>query len=468
MSETISSHSAAWAAHELAGVALPDQRLVKRAQIIMTQLGERPAASLPQACGGWSELKAAYRFLDNPAVEPQQLLAAHTQATVGRMQEQAIVLALQDTTALNYSHHPETAGLGPIGNNRDKTRGLLLHSTLAVTVAGAPLGFLTAAAPARDPKRFGSSRQAQKRNRQPLADKESQRWLDSLTACQTLAAACPNTRIINVADREADIYELFAQALLPGPDRQVEVLIRSQHNRQIEGATQKLWPFLSRQPVAGELQVQTPRQTGVASRRVSLGVRFTAVRVQAPGLKAGRPALDLWAVEAREAQPPKGCAPIHWRLLTTRSVTGFDEAVEKVRWYAQRWQIEVFHKVLKSGCRVEARQLQTTARLRRMLMLDLMVAWRIMHLRHAAREKPDEPADTLLAEAEWRVLWGRFNPAHLPPQPPTARQAVRWIGQLGGFLARKSDGEPGPIVLWRGLQRLHDLTASREMPNNCG
>ena len=386
---------AAWAVHELAGAGLPDQRLLKRAHLIMTQLGERPAASLPQACGGWSQTKAAYRFLDNDAVNPQALLAAHTQATVGRMQDHAVVLALQDTTTLNYSAHPQTEGLGPIGNNRDQTIGLWLHSTLAVSVGGEPLGMLSAAALARDPCRFGSSRQAQRRNRQPIAEKESQRWLDSLSACQKLAPACPNTLIVNVADREADIYELFALALRSGQDRPVHVLVRSQHNRQVPGPDKKLWKHLSRQPLAGKLTVQTPRQTGRASRRAILSIRFAAVRLPAPCLKEDQPGLNLWAVEAREEHPPKGCAPIHWRLLTTLPVASAPEAMEKVQWYAQRWQIEVLHKTLKSGCQVERRQLETAERLRRVLMLDLIVAWRVMHLCKGAREKPADSVPDL-------------------------------------------------------------------------
>jgi hypothetical protein len=245
---------------------LPDERLIKRAQLIMTQMGQRPGASLPKACGNWGQTKAAYRFLDNDAVDPQRLLAAHTQATVSRMQTHALVLALQDTTTLNYSAHPQTQGLGPISNNRDKTLGLLLHSTLAVTVAGEPLGMLSAVASARDPRQFGSSRQGQRRNGQPIAQKESRRWLDSLSICQALDLVCPNTTIVNVADREGDIYDLMAQALRSNQGRAAHALVRSQHNRSVQGLDRRLWKHLSGQPLAGTLSVRTPRKTGVASR----------------------------------------------------------------------------------------------------------------------------------------------------------------------------------------------------------
>ena len=458
---------AAWAVEELAGAKLPDKRLVQRAQIIMTQFGQQPSASIPQACGQWPEIKAAYRFFDNEGVDPQQLLAPHSAATVRRMQRHPVVLAVQDTTSLNYSAHPRTRGLGPIGNKAHKPIGIFLHTSIAVSVEGEALGTLAAQTWAGDARRFGSSRDAQRRNGQPISEKESQRWLDSLTSCQQVASQCPETVVVNVADREADIYELFAQAL--GGPKSVHLLVRSQHNRRVEDPAGKLWPRLRQQPPAATLQVQTPRRTGRPSRTAALSIRFTEVSLRSPILKEGQPALRLWAIEAREEHPPKGHEPILWRLLTTLPVWSAAQAVEKVRWYAKRWQIEVLHKVLKSGCQIEQRQLETAARLRRVLMLDLIVAWRVMQLNQAARQRPDASAQEWLQTTEWTVLWCYFHRGQKPPATaPTIRQAVRWIGHLGGFIGRKSDGEPGPIVLWRGLQRLHDLTETLSILKNCG
>jgi hypothetical protein len=301
----------------------------------------------------------------------------------------------------------------------------------------------------------------------PTTEKESFRWLESLALCQQLAGACASTLLVNVADREADIYELLAQALARPAG--VHLLVRVQHNRQVQGPEKKLWPLLSGQAVGARMEVQTPRQTGRPARRAVLSLRFLPVTLAAPMLKEDRPPLSLWAVEAREEHPPGGCAPILWRLLTTLPVETGPQAAEKVQWYAQRWQIEVLHKVLKSGCQIQQRQLETAARLRRVLMLDLIVAWRVMHLSRAARQTPDASVQSWLDPVEWKVLWSRFNPGHPPPEAgPGLRQAVRWIGRLGGFLAHKSDGEPGPIVLWRGLHRLHDLTLALSILNNCG
>ena len=204
-----------------------------------------------------------------------------------------------------------------------------------------------------------------------------------------------------------------------------------------------------------------PPKEGHPARLAALSIRFGEVTLRALGLKADQPPLTLWAVEAREVRPPKGARPICWRLLTTLRVATAEAAVEKVRWYAQRWQIEVLHKVLKSGCKVEQRQLETAARLQRVVMVDLIVAWRVLALCKAGRETPQGLASDWLSAEEWRALWCYMNQRTRPPRrPPSVHQAVKWIAQLGGFLARRRDGEPGPVVVWRGLQQLRAITAA--------
>jgi hypothetical protein len=458
---------APWVAREFADLELGDKRLRRRAQILMTQFSQQPTGSIPQACERWGDIKAAYRFFDNDAIKAEQLLAPHRQATLKRMRGQAVVLAVQDTTSLNYSTHPQTEGLGPIGNNADKTIGLFVHSTLALTPSGQPLGLVDVQVRSRDRQRFGGSRKGHQRNGKAMAEKESQRWLDSLRACQQAAQACPQTRVVNVADREGDIYELFEQALEP-KEPQVHVLVRAQHNRKVQQSEElKLWSHLSAQAAVATLLVKVPRQTGQAGRTAHLTIRFGPVTLRPPTLKEQKATLQLWAVQAREEHPPEGQKAIVWRLLTTLPVNTVAEAMEKVHWYCQRWQIEVFHKVLKSGCQIEHRQLETVARLERILMLDLIVAWRLLLLSKVSRENPEACATDWLLEKEWKVLWVQMK-QQPPKDPPTLYQAVRWIGQLGGFIGRKSDGEPGPIVLWRGLQRLHDLVRAWDLFHNVG
>jgi len=453
------SSSTDWARNEFAHAKLTDQRLVKRLMTITTDFAQHPTAPIPQACGSWDKTKAAYRFFDNDVVAPEAILAAHAQATRQRMQPHPLVLCVQDTTTLNYSTHPQTQGLGPISNNRDKTLGLFLHSTLALTPSGQPLGLLQAQVWARSRRHFGRS--SHQRNRTPRAQKESQKWMDSLTACQALAAQCPDTTLVNVADREGDLYDLFQQALAPSAGPAVHLLVRAQHDRQVVHPQNYLWDFLAAQPLRARLKIKVPRKDGQPGRLATLAIRFAPVTLRPPCLKEDQPPLTLWTVEAREVRPPKGAKPICWRLLTTLPVATAEAAVEKVRWYAQRWQIEVLHKVLKSGCQVEQRQLETTARLRRVVMVDLIVAWRVLGLCKAGRETPAGLASDWLDAQEWQALWSYMHPQTQPPRrPPNVRQTVRWIAQLGGFLGRRRDGEPGPIVVWRGLQQLRAITAA--------
>lgn len=446
-----------WAIAEFGHAELGDDRRTDRLLMIATAFAQQPTASIPQACGPGPATQGAYRFFENEDIDPEAIRDAHHQATLERVRHHPVVLALQDTSLLNYSTHPQTQGLGPIGTRQQNIIGLLLHSTLAVTPSGQPLGLLHTAVRARDPKAAGC---AQQRHAKPTAEKESQKWLDSLSACQQWAAHCPQTTLVDVTDREGDLYDLFAQALAPTEDPRVHLLVRAKHNRRLAGEPRCLWDAVGRHRVAGQLKVRVGRRGEQPARLATLTIRFRQVTLAAPTRQAGQPPLTLWAIEAREQRPPKGVTPILWRLLTTLPVTCLAEACEKVGWYAQRWQIEVIHKVLKSGCRTEQRQLETAARLERALAVDQVVAWRLLALCKAAREQPDAPASAWLQQAEWEALWCHVHQRTTPPKTaPSVRQAVRWIAQLGGFLARKGDGEPGPMTLWRGLHRLNDLTA---------
>lgn len=447
-----------WVIHEFAQAALPDQRHRRRLQRIASAFAQKPTAPIPQACDSLAEAKATYRFVENDAIIPAVIRESHHQATVQRVGAHPIILAVQDTTVLNYSTHPCTEGLGPICHPR-KSIGLLVHSTLAITPAGQPLGFLHNAIRARD-----RHAQVLSRERRKLADKESHKWVESLTACQAVARLCPDTMLVNITDREGDLYELFVQALgAPEPDR-VELLVRARHDRKLAEGAATLWQQVAHQPVAGTLQVRVGRHGDHPRRLASLSIRFCAVQLKAPKRKAQQPSLRLWAIQTQEVHPPNGTPPILWQLLTTLPVTSAAEAIERVGWYAQRWQIEVIHKVLKSGCKVEQRQLETAQRLERALSIDLVVAWRILALCKAARELPDDPISDWLPAAQWQTLWCYVHQrTTVPKNSPTVHQAVRWIAQLGGFLGRKSDGEPGTTTLWRGLQQLEAMTRMWEL-----
>jgi hypothetical protein len=454
-----------WAEREFGPECVPDRRLHRRLIQMATQFGKHTNAAIPEACEAWPATKGAYRFFDNEAVASEALLASHQQATVERMRNHPVVLVPQDTTSLNFSSHPRTTGLGPIGDTVDGPQGLWLHHALALSQDGLPLGELYSKLWARDPADFHKSRHCPKRL---LEEKESVKWLEGWQATVAAARQTPQTLVISVCDREGDVYEVMHEAALTDCPN-VGLLVRLRYDRQVaapevEGAPEASLPRLvaswSAQPVAAILRVQVPQHAGQAARTAKLEVRFGAWELQPPAHKSYLPAWRVYAVQAREIKAPAGVEPICWQLLSTRPVTQVQAAIRLVQWYAQRWQIEVYHKVLKTGCQVERRQLETAARLGRMLAVYLVVAWRVLALTIAAREHSELPVSIWLEEAEWQTLACWAEPATgLPAQPPKVKEAVLWIAKLGGFLARKSDGQPGPICLWRGLRRLKDLTA---------
>jgi hypothetical protein len=289
--------------------------------MIATAFAQQPTASIPQACGPGAGSKGAYRFFENETIMPHTIRQTHHQATLERVRTEALVLAIQDTTALNYSTHPQTQGLGPLGSHSEKTIGLFLHSTLAVTPTGQPLGLLHNAVRARDPKARGVARQ---RHRKPVAQKESQKWLDSLSACQALAAECPDTTLVNLTDREGDLYELFAQALAPTGGPRVHVLVRSRHNRRLQNRELRLWDAVGRAPLAGHLQVRVGRRGEQPARLATLSIRFSPVTL-APPRAQGQP------TDARGLGRRSAGVPTAQRSNAHHVATGDDAAGNRCR-----------------------------------------------------------------------------------------------------------------------------------------
>lgn len=443
--------AAPWALQEVGAAALGDRRRTRRLTTLLSDLAARPEGSLPAACATPAATKAAYRFFADEAIAPEAIQAAHVAATVERLRGEPTILALQDTTALDYTAHAAVAGAGPLGHPAHT--GLWLHSVLAATPDGTPLGLLDQQTWARDPQAVG---QRHTRRQRPTAAKESQRWLTAQAA--TDAVVPPTTQVITVADREADIYDLFALARPAGH----EVLIRATHNRRVQEEARYLWDAVGAAPVGDVVPVLVGRRPDRAPREALLTLRWAAVTLRPPRNRPQRAALapvPLMAILAEEPVPPVGEPPIRWLLLTSLGVHTGAEALACVRHYARRWLVERYHYVLKSGCKIEDRQLRTADRLERALAVYAIVAWRLLWVTYLARADPEAPCTVALTTAEWPVRYRATHPtAALPAQPPPLGQAVRWIAQLGGFLGRRGDGDPGPTVLWRGLRRLEDLT----------
>jgi hypothetical protein len=449
-----------WAECEFGKVKLPDKRLRKRLVSIANDFFARPTANIPQASGSRAKTKAVYRFCSHEAVNMETVLEPHHEATVRRCSREKVVLAVQDTTTLSYTTHSTTEGLGPTTNVGTETLGLLLHSTMAFNAEGTPLGLLNTQCWARDPKLYG---QARERMDLPLEKKESKKWLVGYRATASAQRRLKNTRVVNVADREADIFELFFEARKsPGsPD----LLIRAMHPRRIEleGVKARVWDHVGSLPLAGRLPLRVPRRKSRPARETTLEVRFAQVRVCAPKKGPARKLepVNLWAIVVKEENPPADQKAIKWLLLTTVPVNTVEDAAEKLRWYTLRWQIEVYHRTLKSGCRIENRQLASAHSLKVCVAVDLVVAWRVFHLARLGREVPDVPCTVYFEEAQWQALVCFLRDTPVPPkEPPKLGEAMRMVATLGGFLGRKSDGNPGTQTIWLGLQRLDDIATT--------
>ena len=451
--------AACWAEQEFGLVDFPDARLRPRLLQLAQAFGEHPTAPISVALNGAaSQSKAAYRFFHNAQVDLQTLLHPHYEATAGRIREHPLVLVAQDTTSLNYDAHLATRELGPINTRADGAQGLKLHDSLALTPEGVPLGLIDIQVWARDPQQMG---QAKQRKERPIAQKESQRWLTSLQRTAEVQRLCPQTRLVNIADREADIYELFAAAVHhpAGPDLLVRASRTTQ--RQVEEADEQkpLWEVLPAQPVLGGCTLHIPARGGRKARRATLQIRAAPIQLRPPNRLSGAPQLGLWGIHAIEVDAPADSEAVEWLLLTTVPTRTLDEAIERLGWYAARWNIEVFHRTLKSGCRIEDRRLGDAESLEACLAIDLVVAWRVMHLTKLGRETPEIPCSVFFEEAEWQALVCHQQRSPTPPDtPPTLGEAMRLVAKLGGFLGRTGDGHPGATVLWRGLNRLADIT----------
>ena len=468
-----------WAAKEFEEVDLGDKRLDARLVKLCESFSEAPESPINQACADWAETKAAYRFFRNENVDIGQIISAHRRKTAVRAAAHGTILALQDTSYFVYTNHPKTEGLGKMSLKKGKniakiySNGLVMHTCLAVTTEGTPLGLLDQKIFARKLRPEEQRKNAGGRQIQdvlPVEEKESYRWIEAL---EETAAATARTQVVTVCDRESDFYDFFKAAeRINAP-----VLVRAAQNRTVnrnsryaEKEVAKLWEHMALQLDRGSYTVQvsgrekTKHCKGRKARAAVMNVKFAAFTMNPPrnnpkhGTEA-LPNIQMYAVHALEAQPPEGEDPVEWMLLTNRPVTTLKEARERVRWYSLRWRIEMYFKVLKSGFRVEACRLGTAKRLARYLALMSIVAWRLFMVTLIARTNPSMSCSTFLSEHEWTVLFIKVTRNSDPPTtPPTIADAVTWIARLGGYLARKSDGPPGTITLWRGWKRLTDLT----------
>jgi len=472
MSDWAEVGEASWLDDELAAQGLRDKRLTSRLRRLLDRFSSAPGKPIPAACADWAATKAAYRFFDNPRVTEHAVLAGHFAATRTRFDgAPGPILLLQDTTEFNFKRNaPEKIGFTKTVNGgrykagQPNTRtlcGLLMHSSLAVTTAGVPLGLSAVKFWTRDKfKGCAALKRRVNPTRVPIETKESYRWLENLRQSIELLGA--PERCVHVGDRESDIYELFCLA----QDLGTRFLVRVQTNRlaeppQIETAfadrAHRVFDQLATTPWSGFHEVRVGGSDGETAQ---VRIKFAAIETLPPVGKQKRYSPQtLTYIHAFEEGAPENRERIDWRLVTNLAVDDIAGAAEKLGWYALRWKIEVFHKIMKSGLRAEDAKLRTAERLVKLLALMTVVGWRIFWITMSARANPDAEPEAVLTPAEIAAL-DQINAARQRPRLLNQSLAayVLQIALLGGYLARARDPPPGNMVIWRGLTRLQDIT----------
>jgi hypothetical protein len=453
-----------WINQELASCRFQDERHSGRLHKLLEQLSDHIGGSIPWASQDWANTKAAYRFFSNPRISEAEILGGHFQATQERIQAcDALILMLHDTTEFSF-HRNDVAPVGILNKSymrkNKKGRplhytvcGILMHSSLAVTSEGLPLGLAAIKFWTRDEfKGCNALKKKINPTRVPIERKESYRWLENLR--QSTARFEDPERCVHIGDREGDIYELFCVAQELG----THFLVRTCVDRLAEEGSGTISEEMQHAPLQGLHRIEVRNRHGKVSDAV-LEIRYRRLIVLPPiGKQKKYPRLVLTVIYAQERGQPQGRDKIDWKLLTDLPVRSCLQAIEKLEWYAQRWKIETFHKILKSGCRVEESRLRTAERLVNLVAILCILSWRISWMTMIHRTQPNAAPDNGFTQLEIYLL------DTLVRDKANANQRSKSLGtyliklaRLGGYLARAHDPPPGNKVMWRGLTRLTDI-----------
>jgi len=449
-----------WAEEEVCTADLGDQRLNRRLALVLEKLGQHPQLSIPSACGGWKEIMGAYRLFDNPKATFEKILAPHRDATLDRLKSCPVALLAQDTTEYDENRCLGPKGLGTLKVMEKRSRRL--HPTIAFTPTRICLGVVKAAYWARDESSPRSSRRTK-----GVDEKESRHWLESYQDSCAIQAQMPETLLVNLADREGDIYEWFAEYADYEAGVRAQWIIRAAQDRclqpNLDGGNPLLWDALARAPILGYTDVEVKPRPNRAARLAHITLRAARVTLKPPARVGYRLAkLQVNAVLAREDAAPTGVKPLEWLLLTSLPIERFEQAATVVTWYAVRWCIEMYFHVLKSGCQIKRLHLETAERLLPCLMLYMIIAWRVLFTLMLGRATPDMDCEIVFDAQEWRAAYIVIKRSPPPLTPPDLGEVIRLVASLGGYIGRKHDGPPGARAMWIGLQRLRDFAIALE------
>ena len=351
-----------WTEQELKDTGLPDKRLNQRLIKIVEQATQQPSATIPQASETWSDTKATYDFWKSERFDYIDIIEGHRQKTLERAKKQELVLMIQDTSDFNFTHHGSKTWDKGFGQtcSQNYVRGLKVHSSLMVSTQGVPLGISDLQIWTREPTK--KKKQAQKKIKKSIGQKESKRWLRGLVDAEL--AVSSNTKVVTITDREGDIDEMLAMPR----NSNSHLLIRAKHNRRVENELKHLFPSLSASESVGEMEIVLPKTEKRMARKALVTIRYIQVKMMAPQNRVGKTkteSISVNAISVVEENPPDGEKGIEWRLLTTLPITNYDDVLTYIQWYTYRWLIERYHYVLKSGCRVEKLQLETAERIKK-------------------------------------------------------------------------------------------------------
>lgn len=452
-----------WASNEMGCVALGDKRLDKRAIKILEVFGNQPEHSIPQAFPTRAEAQACYRFFDSDLVDDQKLLQPHFKATLKRIQQQEVVLIPSDTTSLNFTGRTALEDSGYISSNN--AQGFFLHASIAVTPERLALGVVGNKLWAREKEKVKKVH----RDLRSVEEKENLRWLESYRNARLIAQKCPDTQIVNIVDREGDFYELLLESQEQQSEkRSAHLIVRGRYDRVLkspDGRPSRLLKALEESPELGRVSFILSDRDGQPERKVQQVYKAREIVIQGKEkIGVASKAITMNAVALQEVDCPPDVEPINWTLLTTLPIKSLEEVQKIIKYYLCRWEIEVFFKTYKSGCKVEEKQLRTADRLYPLFTIFLMVAWRVHYLLNLSRVFPHLPCTVTFDDAEWKSGYmAATRQRELPEQIPTLDEMMRYVGMLGGYLNRRKDPPPGAKAIWKGITRLRDYSDAWDM-----
>jgi hypothetical protein len=458
---------------EVRGADLGDERLNQRLVKIVEELGTAPNLSIPAATDGRAEMEGAYRFFDNDKVSPEKIRQPHVAATIERVAQCELALFAQDTTELDLTRpSQQVRGAGLMDG--ESRFGAFHHPLMAFNADGVSLGTVWQKTWTRDTlnTNLTKAEKAKKRKETPIEQKESIRWIEGQRAARSVAAACPDTQCVCVGDSESDIYELFSEprtvVAADGSEsthRPLELVVRAGQNRLTTTgkwlsdarATDELFSKSVKVSarVAKMKTATSPRAKSRDARKAKVTIRSATVTLKPPHRPdRSLPEVEVNLVLVEETKPPKGCDAICWLLVTTLPVATEEDVKQVVSIYSKRWQIEVYFRTLKSGCRVEDRQFETLRRIENSLAVYSIIAWRVMYLCYLGRECPDLNCEVVFSPSEWKSAYHIHTDGDVPSSPPTLNELIRVISGFGGYVDRPKT-KPGTQTLWIGLQQLY-------------